>query len=67
MFNTYSGIMKTTQCTHATDHQNGFAAKSRLWTAMTLLYILCYDDPCFMLVEHSLRYEPISVLIYVYV
>ena len=50
--------MKTIQCAHPPHHHNGFAAKA---IAMALYYA-----PCFVLVEHSVCHEPISVLINVF-
>ena len=69
--------MKTIQCTHPPHHHNGFVAACQLWTASggvhTLLVLeptdvtLClYYALCFMLVEHSVCHEPISVLINVF-
>ena len=43
--------MKTIQCAHPPHHHNGFV----------------YYALCFMLVEHSVCHEPISVLINVYI
>ena len=72
--------MKTIQCAHPPHHHNGFVATYRLWTASSGVHALLVLEPtecststvylyyalCFMLVEHSVCHEPISVLINAY-
>ena len=65
--------MKTIQSAHPSHHYSRFVATCRLWwrgrwahwiVFMTSLYM--YYALSFMLVEHSVRHEPIFVLINVY-
>ena len=69
--------MKIIQSAHPPHHRNGFVATCRLWTASGGVHVLlldCLHDVtvylyyvlCFMLVEHSVCHEPISVLINVF-
>ena len=56
--------MKTIQCAHPPHHHNGFVVM-RLMGALDFTIYLYYAL-CFMLVEHSVCHEPISVLINVF-
>ena len=69
--------MKTIQCAHPPHHHNGFVVTCRLWTASGRVHTLLVLEPtecststrlgaCFMLVEHSVCHEPISVLLNVF-
>ena len=61
--------MKTIQCTHPPHHHNAILVMRRMGELDCLhdVTIYLYDALCFMLIEHSVCHEPISVLINVYI
>ena len=58
--------MKKIQCAHPPHHHNGIVATCRLLDCLHDVTLYLYYALCFMLVEHSVCHEPISVLINVF-